>query len=498
MLPNIVLLISDNQRLDTLSILGKTPCRTPSWDRNAREGILFENLRTTSPLCSPARASIFTGLYPHQAGMPHLPYAIPELRTPHGAAHEITRPPMSHYLRQAGYQCLYAGKWHLGKNNIARWFDRAVACDQDDEDYSDWCRSQGIPDGRIFHDPKRSGPFRSSEYPYMSVPRTAVLDIPEDKEWNYWTLQHALKLLSERSDRPFFLVISLEGPHPPLIVPQAYYDLYETKSIVEPPNWQPSSGEPTFLGESYYRRLRRQWGDSFNRWRKPIAVYWSFATYIDSLFGQFLNVLDQAGLADHTLVAMISDHGEMLGQHGLWQKFCPYEEALRVPWAMRWPGRIAPGRRCTVDVSHVDIAPTLLSAAGIDVGELNMEGGNLLALSATDRPDVAVRDCFSQYTLAPDFEGWHGVQNWRAIVRRPWKFVWHQNGESELYHLQQDPFELNNIAETDAGRALARPLQQTLLAWSTRIGDPFASMVSIRPSGGAGPLGRTDHRAALN
>ena len=121
--PNVVLLISDNQRLDTLGILDRTACRTPTWDRVAREGVLIENLRTTSPICSPARASFFTGFQPHQAGMPHLPY-LGALRVGEEAEYpdmEITRPPISHYFREEGYQCLYAGKWHLGTQNIQRW-----------------------------------------------------------------------------------------------------------------------------------------------------------------------------------------------------------------------------------------------------------------------------------------------------------------------------------------------------------------------------------------
>ena len=156
--PNIVLLISDNQRLDTLGLLGRTPCRTPTWDGVARQGVVFESLCCTSPMCSPTRASIFTGSQPHQAGMPHLPFSSrvflgeeePGDDYPVGG---ITKLPISHYLREAGYDCLYAGKWHLGEDNITRWFDWAAACDQDDRDYSEWCRGQGIPDGRIINEP---------------------------------------------------------------------------------------------------------------------------------------------------------------------------------------------------------------------------------------------------------------------------------------------------------------------------------------------------------
>ena len=224
--PNIVLLISDNQRLDTLGILGRTACRTPTWDRVAREGVLMENLRTTSPICSPARASFFTGFQPHQAGMPHLPY-LGALRVGQEDEYpdlEITRPPISHFLREEGYQCLYAGKWHLGTRNVQRWFDWVSACDNGERSYTEWCRWQGVPDGFIFHDDERSGPYRSAHYPRMTVPRTGILDIPADKEHNRWILGHGFEMFGLRDpDRPFFLVISLEGPHPPLVVPEPWY-----------------------------------------------------------------------------------------------------------------------------------------------------------------------------------------------------------------------------------------------------------------------------------
>ena len=484
--PNILMLLCDNQRADTLGILGKTPCQTPTWDRVAREGVLFENLRCTSPLCSPTRASLFTGLQPHQAGMPYLPYSgrihgTEKAETDAEVVREITRPPISHYLREIGYHCLYAGKWHLGADNITRWFDWAAACDQDDRDYGEWCRGQGIPDGRIFHDDERSALFRSRHPPRMSMPRTAVLDIPEDKEFNKWVLDHAFELFGLRKrEQPFFMVASMEGPHPPLIVPEAYYDMYDPEAIPEPSNWQARTGEPTFLASSYYRRLRHEWGDDFAAWRKSVAVYWGFVTYIDSLFGRLLEHLEQAGGLDNTLVVMLSDHGEMMGQHGLWQKFCPYEEAVRVPWVMRWPGVIPTGSRCTMDVSHVDVAPTLLSAAGVDVEPLDLEGENLLPYLAGGREEPAARDCFTQYNLAPDFKDWHGVENWRMILRRPWKFVLHENGDTELYDIINDQSELKNRAGDSTCKQTAVSLEEELLAWSRRTGDPFAERVEQR------------------
>lgn len=390
--PNIVLLISDNQRLDTLGALGKTLCRTATWDRVAQEGVLMGNLRTTSPLCSPARASIFTGFQPHQAGILHLPYVTPELETEEAAGQEITQPPVAHYLREAGYQCLYAGKWHLGRDNIRRWFDWFAACDDDDRSYTEWCRWQGIPDGFIFHDQERSKPFRSDHHPRMSIPRAGLLDIPADKEHNAWILGHAFELFGLRNpNRPFFLVVSLEGPHQPFVVPEPYYNLYNPEEIIQPENWEPSPEEPAFMEGSYFRRLRREWGNDFRAWRKTIAVYWGYTTYISSLFERFVSRLEECGLRENTLVGMISDHGEMMGQHGLWHKFCPYEEALRVPWVMRWPGVIKPGTRCDLDMSHVDVAATLLATGGVDVEALGLEGENLLPYLTGRLPEPSSR-----------------------------------------------------------------------------------------------------------
>src|SRR5439155_14810167 len=130
----------------------------------------------------------------------------------------------------------------------------------------------------------RSQPFRSIHYPKMSIPQTGVLDIPANKEHNAWILGHAFELFGLRDpQRPFFLCISTEGPHPPFVVPQAYYNLYSPDEVPEPKNWQPSADEPGFLTGSYYRRLRHEWGDDFSAWRKPSAVSWGYTTYIDVL-----------------------------------------------------------------------------------------------------------------------------------------------------------------------------------------------------------------------
>jgi len=474
--PNILLLISDNQRLDTLGVLGQTACRTPTWDRIAAEGVLLEQLRTTSPICSPARASLMTGMQPHQAGMPTVAFAYAEKNDGSGGDQsvEINIPPISHFLRQEGYHTAYTGKWHLGETSIRQSFDLASACDQAERDYTEWCRFQGVPDGFVFHDPERSKPFRSRHEPGMSLPTTAILDIPEDKEHNRWILGHALEQFALRqTNAPYFACLSLEGPHPPLMVPERYYNMYDPKLIEPPTNWGPADGEPDFLDGCYYRKLRNEFGNDFDSWRKSIAVYWGYATYIDSLFEQLIARWEEVGLLDNTLLVMVSDHGDMLGQHELSQKMCPYEEAVRVPCVMRWPGVIPQGTRCQLDVSHTDIAATLLAAAGMDVDSMQLEGENLLPYLQGKQQPSNSRDCFVQYNMSPFQAEWQGVENWRVLVRRPWKYVLHENNVVELYHLVDDPGEMKNLSGNSGIVDTETELRNGLLAWARRTTDPF-------------------------
>ncbi len=474
--PNILLLISDNQRLDTLGIMNQTACRTPTWDHMAREGVLFDHLRTTNPVCSPARASLFTGLRPHQAGMPTIgfDYAENDDGTGGDRAPRLNVPPFSLHLRDAGYETIYAGKWHLGEHNIGQWFDATAATDQAFRDYTQFCHVHGLSDGYVFHDENRSKPFRSKHYPHMSIPRTGVFHLPDDKEQNFWILSRAAELLAvRRADRPLFMTLSFEGPHPPMVVPRRFHDMYDPSAIPQPDNWGPTAAEPSFLADSYYRRQWREMGEDFDAWRKSFAVYWGYATYIDELFGRFLDLCAEAGVLENTLVVMLSDHGEMLGQHGLNQKMCPYEENLRVPCVMRLPGVIAPESRCTTDVSMIDLAPTILAAAGVETGPLNMEGENLLPYLTGQTPPPDRRDCFSQCDLTPFEQTWHGVENWRLIVRRPWKYVLHQNGETELYQIENDPKETRNLAGTPQSDGIQAELHEALLQTAQRTGDQF-------------------------
>ena len=473
--PNIVVLICDGMRFDAMGAVGQTPCQTPTWDRMAAEGALLAEHRTTGPMCSPARASILTGMQPHQAGMPGISAVYTQAERT-GAPPRwpgICREPLSQPLREAGYDAYYAGKWHVGENNILQWFDRVACCENGDRDYSEWCRLHGVPDGFIFHDPVRGKPYRSSHEPGMSLYRPGILDIPEDKEHNLWVLGHAMEFVADlRCEKPFLFFLSFEGPHPPVVVPREYYDMYDPADVRKPDNWDANAREPSFLNGSYYRTIRNEWSDDFEDWRKPIAVWWGYVTYVDRLFGLFLDRLGELGHLDNTAVVMLADHGDMFGCHELSQIFVPYDEVLHVPCVIRAPGRVAPGVRCEIDTSHVDIAPTILAAAGLEPSA-DAEGENLLPYLTGARPGPAFRDTFCQYNMSDYFRNFQGVEDWRSILRRPYKYVLHRNGEAELFDIESDPGEMRNLAGLADAQAKEADLRRALLASCRRTGDAF-------------------------
>ena len=275
--------------------------------------------------------------------------------------YSLREPPLlTRILRDRGYHTFYAGKWHLGADIIHDWFDEAWG--YVNRKYVEWCIENGLPDGWPLNDQS----VRTGRTPHMSIPVTKVNPIDPAHSNDAWIADIALKQLAERPrDKPFFQVCSFNGPHPPFKIPEPYFSMYDASGIPEPPNFRPASGEPGCKVHSFYRQLWRDHGEIWEAWRKSFAVYWGFVTLIDDQVGRLLSVLEADGTLDETVVIFCSDHGEMLGQHGLWQKFQPYEESLRVPLVIRTPGG-TDGVRSNAGVSLVDLPPTLLGLAGLE------------------------------------------------------------------------------------------------------------------------------------
>ncbi len=481
--PNILLMISDQQRTDTLGFMGETPCRTPNIDRLAREGISFDRALCSSPLCMPSRASVFTGKYPHQLGM----------LTNNGTLREP--PVLTDTLREKGYHTAYSGKWHLepekqpkafqgrekdlgldevhggevankGERVIDRWFD--IAEGQGSYDYSVWCEEQGLPDGWPVADPD----VRTHRTPSMSIPKPKRQMLDPQYTYDAWVTDKSLQQLKERpKDQPFFMVTGWFGPHPPFLIPEPYYSMYDLEEVEMPPNFGPQTGKPEANRTSFYRQLFLDHGEDWDAWKKSVAVYWGYCTMIDDQVGRMLQALEEAAILDETLVIFISDHGEQMGSQGLWQKMMPYEEGLRVPMVMRLPGTILPGIRSEANVSLIDIAPTILSLVGKEPPE-DMVGRALCAAftDGTLGEDDPYR--FSEHKPLGD---WHQTVEWRLVTDNLYKYVWNQGDMDELYDLVTDPYELNNVIDLEDFDAVRERLRKRMHQWMADTQDKLLS-----------------------
>ncbi len=421
--PNILLIMTDQQRPDTLGYRGVTPCQTPNIDRLAATGVSFDNAITPSPLCLPSRASLFTGLYPTQNDM---------MSNQTGYLRNCE---MLDHFRAAGYLINYAGKWHMGEGNIGDFTDRHAG--DSTPEYSRWCLDQGLIDGWMFNDPAT----RTSRSPSMSIPKVHCQNLPVDKTNEAYVTDFAIDMIRTRDkDQPFFQVCSYNGPHPPFMIPEPYFSMYDPKDVPMPENFGPHKGEHRAHSESYYRDLFTDHGQNFDAWRASYAVYWGFVSMIDDFVGQLLGVLEEEGLWEDTIIVFTSDHGENLGAHGLWQKMVAFEESIRVPLIIKAPGRgIAASQ---TPASLVDVAPTLAQLCGLPARS-DWLGRDLWQADWNDNRRPA------QFAMHRPIGDWMKVTDWRMIKVDGYKYVWHRGMEEELFDLNIDPNEIHNLAKAE-------------------------------------------------
>jgi arylsulfatase A-like enzyme len=473
--PNVLLFITDQQRWDTLGYTGRTPCRTPNLDRLARAGVAFDRCITPDPICSPARAALFTGRYPHATGVGN------NRETP------LMRPAAPEVFRDAGYHVAYAGKWHLGRDRATAGF-HAFAGERGRE-YKTWLAKHGFLDTYPYGTDEFSYHFEGSEKGRISNPRTAAQEGSTETIFDSWVASRALEQLETRpKDRPFFHVCSFHGPHPIFVIPEPYYSLFDPAEAAEPANFgDPMDGKPAFQTRSIWHGAARSHGTAWDAWRRSQSVYWGYVTMLDELIGRVLLRLEALGLAENTIVVMTADHGEQMGSHGLFQKSCMYEEALRVPCIVRAPGLVPPGRRVTAPVSLADITPTLLGLTGLTAPGsdlLQPQGRDLsgwltgdqtvpaASVGATDDP--AAGAVFSEYK---PYEG-EGMTDIRCIVGPRYKYAWNRDDRAELYDTWADPGELTNRADDPALGPIRQRLQERLLEWMRLTADPLLDVVT--------------------
>ena len=488
--PNLVYIFTDQQRADTMAAYGNDWIDTPNLNRLADSSFVFENAYVSSPICTPSRSTQMTGLWPHTNGCIKNNIPLPDdVQT------------FAEFF-PSDYHTAYYGKWHLGDEVIKRkgWDEWHSIEDQyriwntkpeHDEvlsDYHHWLIGLGYePDKESRGKLVFSRPFTAS--------------LPEEHTKATYLGDRVAEFIDERKDDPFAICINFLEPHPPYIGPtDGMYDPAELPQspvfMVNPPEnaagmhrlmaeaQQAASDTPgsTNASEIMGRDLPPEEaageGPASNteeEYRRIQASYYGLVTLMDKAVGKILDAIDDAGIADNTIVVFTSEHGDQMGDHNFFQKIVMYEQSVKVPCLMRIPwldNKRVPGR-----YSHIDTIPTLLDAMGIDVPEYLQGSSKAQRL----RDGESLEDNYI-------FLDWNGrsidqkfplseLERMREIPHRcvvsgdGWKLNLSVGDQSELYDLNSDPYEQVNIYDDPAHKDKVLHLAKKIREWQIETND---------------------------
>lgn len=437
-------------------------CITPNLDKLIARGVRFTRATTPSATCSPARASLMTGRLPHSHGVLEVNHCVDEDQSclREGHTHWAQR------LADAGYFTSYIGKWHVDKREDPGRFGWAENWSKRSENWK-----ASIPDD--VYDESRFTLIRRNDQPegYARFAHYAVTREPDEARNTVQVTNVALDLLekSNAQDQPWCCFVSCNAPHDPFICTRETFDLYDVDSIQLPENVH----DKLERRPHGYRKVASQWDSMTDRQRREcMACYFATVTEIDQQYGKLLDWLDETGQASNTIVVLTSDHGELLGAHGLYCKnISAFEEVYHIPLVVAGPN-IAAGESCDARVGLHDLGPTLLELTGAQPIDTQGESRSFAGVLANPQGDeVADRnESFGEY-FGNVFRYWQ-----RVLWQDNWKFVFNGYDIDELYDLASDPGELNNLIHDDAYRNQAEAMMKRVWQIMRETGDKAADL----------------------
>ncbi len=420
--PNIVFIMSDDHAAHAISAYGSRLIQTPNIDRLAKEGMKFENCFVTNSICTPSRAAILTGKYAHLNGVPVFNHI------------DNSQPILPKYLQAAGYYTGMVGKWHLGGNDPNRPEDGKPA----GFDYWNILPGQGV-----YYDP-------------------VMIENGERKKLTGYTTDIitdlAIQFLQKRPvDKPFFLMYHHKAPHRPWDPDEKHRKQFENYNVPLPATFDDDYKGKSDASREATMRIDVDLNDRDLKTKPPAGLIgrelknWKYQRYmrdylaciaaVDDNVGRFLDWLGQNGLAENTIVIYTSDQGFFLGEHNFFDKRFMYEEALRMPFLIRWPGRIKAGSVNAGMILNVDFAPMMLEAAGVKTPS-DMQGRSFLPLLTGRAPGDWRTAMYYRYY----HPGHHNVAVHYGIRTHRFKLIhFNKLDQWELYDLKADPAEMRNL-----------------------------------------------------
>jgi len=483
--PNIIFIMADDHAAHAISAYGSRINRTPNIDRIAEQGIMMSNVFATNAVCTPSRASILTGQYSHVNGVPVF------------NRFDSSRQTVARLLHEAGYYTGMIGKWHLGSDPVG--FDH-------------W---EILPGQGAYFDPVLY--TRDGERTYVGRYVTHVIT------------DLAIEFLEARpTDRPFFLMVHHKAPHRPWEPDEEHRKAFEDRWIPEPPTfWDSYATRTDALHENEQRvssdltRLDLKLtpppglaGADLDRWiwtkpdeaivtrggktdtlRGESLVRWKYQRYmqdylatiqsIDDNVGRLMDALDRQGLSDNTMLIYTSDQGFFLGDHGMYDKRFMYDEAIRMPFLVRWPAGIAPGSKSDAIALNVDFAETFLDAAGLPV-PADMQGRSLVPVLLGKKPGDWRTSMYYRYYHDP---GHHNTRTHYGVRTHTHKLIYFwKKDQWELFDLVTDPNELHNLYGQPGQEKVTAALMSELQQLRENLEDTDQFALEQPPAGVDGPV----------
>jgi arylsulfatase A-like enzyme len=444
--PNVVLIVSDDQRADTIHALGNPLIRTPNLDRLAASGTSFTRVVSPNPLCVPSRAEILSGCSGFRNGV------LPPYRSRLDPALVL----WPEAMRRAGYHTWYSGKWHTEGRPTSRGYEE----------------SRGLFAGGGPAGPPRldAGGRPITGYVGWVFQDDDGTRHPEqgvglNPDTNVRIADAAIALISRKPDRPFFLHVNFPAPHDPLLLPQDTPLGYDPKAIPLPANFLPE--HPFDHGNLRGRDEQLwPWPRTDRLVRSDLALYYTLITHLDAQVGRILDALRQTGAAERTLVIFISDHGLAIGSHGLRGKQNMYEHTVTVPVIMAGPG-VPKGQRRTAQVYLRDLYPTVCDLLGIAVSH-DVEGQSFAPVirGARDHGHSLVFGYFNDSQRMVRGDRW-------KLIRYP------RLGREQLFDLTSDPLERHDLSADARFTPERDRLRAALVDWQRKVHDP-----ALKPGAG--------------
>lgn len=436
--PNILFIMADQLAPQFLPMYGHPLVQTPHLSALANRGTVFENAYSNFPLCVPSRASMLAGRYANAIGCwdnaMEMPAAVPT---------------MAHYLRSVGYHSVLCGKMHFIGPDQLHGFNERLTTDIYPSNFAwtpDWTQGDR-PTGISMRGVVEAGKCKRS------------LQIDYDDEVEFNGIQGIFDLARYHREQPFFLTISFTHPHSPFVTTDKYWDLYDHDAIDMPGVGAIELEKlDAFSRWLYYAHARDRHTVTEEHVRTARHAYYGMVSYIDDKVGRIMQTLKDADLFDNTVVIFSADHGEMLGERGMWYKQAMFENSSRVPMIIADPNHETVDRN-TRNVSLVDLLPTMMDIAcdgNVPTPASSLDGDSLVPLLKSRNSEwnnAVISEYTGEGTCAPI----------RMLRRDDYKFVYTHGQQSQLYDLSNDPLELSNLVDDPQHSNRATAMKEELL-----------------------------------